>query len=199
VLLSILTIAGDEALAIPPEVPGRRRLWRSVDEALGDRVAGVSGSPLSRRGALRVAGLGGVVGALGAGSLSACDLDPSSSSEPRVVPSQDPDQHLVDAARAELRGLIRRLSATGGTASLVECHRQQLRALQGDPPATTAHRQLTRAQVAARERQAADRFTHWALTARNGDLARVLASVAAGIRMQPVLREPQSHDDRAAS
>jgi len=148
---------------------------------------------------LRVAGIGGVVGALGAGSLTACDLDPSSSSEPRVVPSPDPDQELVEAARTELRGLIRRLSATSGTASLVESHRQQLAALQGDPPSGSANRRLSRIQVAARERRAADRFSHWALTAQNGDLARVLASVAAGMRMQPVLREPPRPDEESAS
>lgn len=159
----------------------------------------MSGSPLSRRGLLRVAGLGGVVGALGAGSLTACDLDPSSSSEPRVVASPDPDQRLVEAARAELRGLIRRLPATGGTATLVETHRQQLAALQGEPPNASAHRRLSRAQVAAREHRAADRFTHWALSAQNGDLARVLASVAAGIRMQPVLRDPPRQDEKTAS
>lgn len=159
----------------------------------------MSGSPLSRRGVLRVAGLSGVVGALGAGPLSACDLDPSSSSEPRVVPTPDPDQHIVESARTELRGLIRQLPATRETASLVESHRQQLAALQGEPPSATAHRRLSRAQVAARERRAADRFTHWALTAQNGDLARVLASVAAGIRMHPVLREPPREDEKAAS
>jgi hypothetical protein len=143
-------------------------------------------------------GLGGVV-ALGAGPLSACDLDPSTSSEPRAVPSPDPDQQLVEAARTELRGLIRQLPVTSGTATLIECHRQQLDALQGDPPSASAHRRLSRAQVAARERRAAERFSHWALTAQNGDLARVLASVAAGIRMQPVLRErPRQHEETAS-
>ena len=40
----------------------------------------------------------------------------------------------------------------------------------------------------ASEKRAADRFETWAVACRNGDLARVLASVAAGIRMQPELR-----------
>jgi hypothetical protein len=48
---------------------------------------------------------------------------------------------------------------------------------------------LTPTQTVSRERRAAERFTRWAITCQNGDLARVLASVAAGIRMQPVLRE----------
>jgi hypothetical protein len=41
----------------------------------------------------------------------------------------------------------------------------------------------------AREHRAANRFTRWATTCESGDLARVLGSIAAGIRMQPVLQE----------
>jgi hypothetical protein len=146
----------------------------------------VSGSPLSRRALLRAAGSTGVVGAV---LLGGCDLGTDSSSTPRAVPPTDPDEHIVEAARAELRGLLTRLSATSGAASLVACHRIQLAALQGDPPPTTRRsRALTPVETVARERRAADRFTRWALTCQNGDLARVLASVAAGIRMQPVLR-----------
>jgi hypothetical protein len=125
---------------------------------------------------------------LGVGVLSGCDLDPESTPKPPAVAPPDPDQHIVDAARAELRGLLVRLSATSGTASLIACHRVQLAALQGEPPATSLHgRPLTWAQTVARERRAADRFNQWASTCQNGDLARVLASVAAGIRTQPVL------------
>jgi hypothetical protein len=70
----------------------------------------------------------------------------------------------------------------------VTCHRTQLAALRGDPPPLTRRAKgLTPAQTLARERHAAERFGHWAATCHNGDLARVLASVAAGIRMQPVL------------
>jgi hypothetical protein len=160
---------------------------KPVREVPGDRVAGVSGSPLSRRALLR---LGGVVGLLGAGLLGGCDLDPGSSSTPAAVPPPDPDQHIVQAARAELSGLVLRLSATLGAGSLVACHRAQLAALDGDPPSTTRRgRPLTPDQTVARERRAAERFTRWAVTCQNGDLARVLASVAAGIRMQPVLQE----------
>lgn len=138
---------------------------------------------------LRLAGITGAAGALGAAALTGCDLGPGSASEPPAVSAPDPDQHIVDAARAELRGLMTRLSATRGTASLVACHRHQLMALQGDPSSTTRPgRALTKAQTVAREQRAAKRFTHWALTCQNGELARVLASVAAGIRMQPVLR-----------
>ncbi len=95
---------------------------------------------------------------------------------------------MVTAARAELSGLIARLSATTGTAALVACHRAQLAAIGGGPPATTRRsRPLSPAATVARERRAVARFTHWASTCTDGDLARVLASVAAGIRMQSVL------------
>jgi len=127
---------------------------------------------------------------LAAGPLTACDLDPDASSKLHAVPSPDADQEIVDAARAELAGLLRRLPAIGRTASLAAVHREQLEALQGDPPATGRRRRPSRSWIARRERRAAHRFERWTLDARNGDLARVLASVCAGIRMQPELREP---------
>jgi hypothetical protein len=147
----------------------------------------VSGSGVSRRFVLRA---GGAAGVLGAGLLGGCDLDPRSASEPAASSPPDPDRSIVEAARAELSGLLVRLSATSGSASLVACHRAQLAALQGEPPPTNRPgRPLQPDQAVARERRAAERFTHWAIACRNGDLARVLASVAAGIRMQPGLRE----------
>jgi hypothetical protein len=140
---------------------------------------------VSRRALLGAGGLTAVAGA----ALAACDLDPSSSSRPSAPLPPDPDQQIMDAARAELRGLVLRLSATSGAASLVACHRAQLGALQGDPPTPTGPgRPLTPTGTAARERRAAERFARWAVACQNGDLARVLASVAAGIRMQPALR-----------
>lgn len=146
----------------------------------------MSGSPLSRRSVLRG---GGGLGVLGAAVLTGCDLDPTSSSAPAAAPPRAPDQRIVDAARAELSVLIRRLSATAGVGSLVAVHRVQLAALDGEPPSTTRRaRPLSPAEVVAREGRAADRFTHWSLASGNGDLARVLASVATGIRMQPILR-----------
>jgi hypothetical protein len=146
----------------------------------------VSGCSVSRRVLLRAGGATGVVCAV---ALGGCDLDPSSSSKPAAVPPPDPDEHIVDAARRELQGLLTRLSATSGAASLIACHRAQLAVLQGDPPPSTRpSRAFAPVETVARERRAAERFTHWALTCQNGDLARVLASVAAGIRMQPVLR-----------
>lgn len=146
----------------------------------------MSGSHLSRRAVLRS---GGALGVLGAVVLSGCDLDPTSSSTPAQVAPPDPDQEIVDAARAELSTLIVRLSTTRGAAALVGVHRVQLAALDGEPPpARHRARPLAHNQVVERERRAADRFARWSLTCQNGDLARVLASVATGIRMQPVVR-----------
>jgi hypothetical protein len=147
----------------------------------------VSVPPLSRRGLLRSAGVFGVAGA--AVVLAACDFDPPSAAPP-TPPPPDPDQHVVDAARAELADLISRLSATSGASALVACHRTQLAALGGDPPpATSRSKPFTDTQTVTRERRACLRFARWARTCQSGDLARVLAAVSAGIQMQPVLRE----------
>jgi len=133
------------------------------------------------------------MGVLGTVALSGCDLDPTSSSAPPQVAPPDPDQDIVEAARAELSTLIVRLSATRGAAALVGVHRVQLAALDGEPPSATRRgHPLAHSQVAARERRAADRFSRWALTCQSGDLARVLASIATGIRMQPVVQEARS-------
>lgn len=147
----------------------------------------MSVSALSRRGLLRCARAVGVAGA--AVTLAACSFDPPSAEGP-APPPPDPDQRVVDAARAELTALIARLSATSGAGALVACHRTQLAALAGRPPSVTRRtRPLTHAQAVARERRAALRFAQWARSCHSGDLARVLAAVSAGIEMQPVLRE----------
>jgi hypothetical protein len=149
----------------------------------------VSGPPLSRRAVLRS---GGAAGLLGAAVLGGCDLDPtSSSSAPPAAAPPDPDQQIVESARAELTSLIGHLAVTqaatenqifGAGDSLVDLHRAQLAALGGQArPASLRGRVLSHTQLVAHERRAGARFTHWALTCDNGDLARVLASVAAGI------------------
>lgn len=141
------------------------------------------GSSLSRRGLLCSAGVATAAG------LAGCDLDPATPG-PAAQPSPDPDRAIVLTARAELSGLIARLAGAGGTADLVAVHRVQLAALQGDPPPLRPRsRPLSTTEVVTRERRAAVRFTRWATTCDSGDLARVLGSIAAGIRMQPVLRD----------
>lgn len=142
----------------------------------------MSGSPLPRRGLLLSSG------ALAALALGGCRFDPSPPA-PASPPPPDPDLDLVLAARAELTGLITRLGTAPGVASLVAAHRVQLAALGGSPPSPRPRtKPLSRAEIVARERRAAARFTHWAETCLRGDLARVLASIAAGIGMQPVLQ-----------
>jgi hypothetical protein len=134
-------------------------------------------------------------------TLSGCDLG-SSSSAPAARASQgsaassassvapDPDQAILTAAHTELSDLIVRLGAGTHTRPLVAVHRVQLAALQGEqPPVTTRARPLTPPLLVARESRAVVRFTRWAEAAQSGDLARVLASIAAGIRVQPVLRD----------
>jgi hypothetical protein len=147
----------------------------------------VSGSPLSRRVVVSAAGLMG--GVAGAGLLGGCSFDPSSPTPAQAPAPPDPDAPVLAAAQAELTALITRLSASGGTASLVACHRAQLTALGGQlPTAVPREPALTSARIVIRERRAVARFTQWAITCRDGELARALASVAAGIRTQPVLR-----------
>jgi hypothetical protein len=132
----------------------------------------------------------GLMAAVAAASLvGGCRFDPPTPAPAQAPASPDPDAAVLQAAQAELTALIHRLSASTGTAGLVACHRAQLLALGGPvPPVTRRARALTSTAVVARERLAVARFTHWAVTCRDGDLARLLASVAAGIRMQPVLQ-----------
>src|SRR5262245_30474510 len=135
--LNGLTTLTSCAVVVTHDSGCRRRgdpAGNGLREGGGDRVSGVSGSPLSRRAMLRS---GGAAGVLGAAVLSGCDLDPTTSSTPAPVAPRDPDQDIVDAARAELTGLIVRLSATDGARSLVAVHRVQLAALDGEPPAAT--------------------------------------------------------------
>lgn len=147
----------------------------------------MSGSPLSRRGLLSAAGLTAAVA--GASLVGGCRFDPATPTPPRASATPGPDAATLAAAHAELTSLITRLSATPGTAALVACHRTQLAALGGRQPSITDRgRPLTPTATVVHERRALARFTHWATTCIDGDLARVLASVAAGIRMQPVLQ-----------
>jgi hypothetical protein len=123
------------------------------------------------------------------GLMGGCRFDPATPTPPRASASPDPDASVLAAAHAELSSLISRLTASTGTAALVACHRTQLTALGGQPPSITVRgRPLTPTETVVRERRAVSRFTHWAGTCSSGDLALVLASVAAGIAMQPVLQ-----------
>jgi hypothetical protein len=144
----------------------------------------MSGPPLSRRFVVRSGGL------LVAGmTLGGCDLDlgPGSSSTPAAAPTPDPDERVLLAARAELVVLVERIAASHGLgplSALEQVHRTQLAALGGEQPTGTGPaRAIGPRLLLARERVVSARFTGWAEHARSGDLARVLAAVAAGIRM----------------
>ncbi len=152
----------------------------------------MSGPPLSRRAAVRWAGVASV---LGAAALGGCDLDPRSSPAPVASPTPDHDERILLAARAELAALIARLRAAIAKpsptvpdallVSLEQAHVLQLAALDGRPPATPGRVRplVSGPRLVARERVAVARFTDWAHHAESGDLARVLAATAAGIRM----------------
>jgi hypothetical protein len=142
---------------------------------------------MSRRGVL--SGIGLIATVAGAGLAGGCRFDPPSAAPGKARATPHPDASVLTAAQAELTVLINRLSASTGAADLIACHRAQLTALGGRVPATTRRaRALTSAAIVVRERRAITRFTHWADTCSDGDLARVLASIAAGIRMQPTLQ-----------
>ena len=150
----------------------------------------MSGPPLSRRAAVRGAGL---VSAVAAVFLGGCDLDLRSTPPPGSAPTPDADERLVLAARAELTGLIARIrlarSDTGRAehdaflADLEQAHAAQLAALGGaaSSASATARPLPDGPRLVGRERLAAGRFATWAQQAESGDLARVLAATSAGI------------------
>lgn len=153
----------------------------------------MSGPPVSRRTAVRWAG---VLSVAGAASLSGCDLDPRSSPTPAAAPPPDHDERILLAARAELTGLIARLRVSlvsphpaAVLVDLEQAHLTQLAALDGRAPSPSSPGVRVRAlragpRLVAREALAVSRFTTWAERAVSGDLARVLAATAAGIRTQ---------------
>jgi hypothetical protein len=151
----------------------------------------MSGPLVSRRAAVRWAGVVSVTGAV---ALGGCDLDPRSSPTPAATPTPDHDERILLAARAELTGLIARLRATAADPSQVDpdtflldleqAHVAQLAALDATPhpsPSPGVRPLHDGPRLVARELVAVDRFTTWAEHAWSGDLARVLAATAAGI------------------
>lgn len=153
---------------------------------------------VSRRATVTGATAGLLATALPAGAvLSGCDaLDPSSpAASPSPDAATDPDAALVDRVRVELDELLALVSGL---------HRRQpaLRpSLEGLLAMHTAHRDVLvepglptpspRAPrgapdelwslLVSRERIARKRLAGWAVDARSGTLARLLASMSAGI------------------
>lgn len=155
--------------------------------------------PLPR--ATRRAAVTGAV-AVAAG-LAGCDLtDPGTpGASPTPTPAADPDAALVDAVRAELDELFVLVSTLsdrsprlrGPLAGLLAAHTAHRAVLAEDgatedratePPPTTVPggdpAELW-AMVVPREQQASARLVDWAVAAQSGTLARLLASMAAGI------------------
>lgn len=162
---------------------------------------------LGRRAAVVATTAGAAAGALG---LSGCDVGDlglpggSPSQDPADEPSgtaasdrQDDDVALLEEVRAELdelvaltsglrrRPLLRR--STQALADLHVAHRSVLSEESSDPtPAPTPSAPAGDpgelwAMLLRREREAQRRLAGWAVGAQSGTLARLLASMAAGI------------------
>jgi hypothetical protein len=156
--------------------------------------------------ASRRATLGGALASLAA--VASCDLAPSAdrpgeaagtasdtrSGGPKSSTSADPDAALVDSVLAEL-GELSGLVAAGSTyaslrtplRALSELHAAHVEALDGEPAVgeapTVAFAGPSDAlrRVRAREQQAQRRLAGWAVAAESGALARLLASMSAGV------------------
>jgi hypothetical protein len=154
---------------------------------------------VSRRALLTSVGAVTLGGSLSQ-AMNGCRFDPASSDStapPSAGPSSatataatDADAAIVTSARAELSGLVAHLLAGVNSVenqTLVTFHTAQLKALGADAP-TTTRRRLTPAALVAQERRTQRRLVHWAEVCHSGELARVLAAVAAGIGMLPIVR-----------
>jgi hypothetical protein len=176
-----------------------RVLWRGEARRVGDRVARVRAPATSRRAAVGI-----VCG--GAAALAGCSLDldgdpddpaanPSStgSTGPTAAPD-DPDTAAVDAAVATTEELLGLLAAGGPALDpgglLAGMHAAHLAVLtDGQPsaspsPTTDTHGADVRRQVARLRRRelAAEReFAQLGVAASSGALARLLASMSAGV------------------
>jgi len=129
--------------------------------------------------------------------VAGCDLDrPAAAPTPSVSPatSVDPDTALVDAVIAELDELVALVTEAAvrrpllapelaAFASLHQAHRLVLPERDGDVavPRITGGPRTVGDQVRRRESQARSRFADWSVAAESGALARLLASMSAGV------------------
>lgn len=132
-----------------------------------------------------------VVGAVaGVAALAGCDPEPAA--RPGATPEADPDTALVDAVRAELGEVAGLVAAAAGrpqlrerVTALLALHAAHLEAIEGDPPTPSTPPAGPPAQVwatlSARERQLQRRLADWSVRAESGALARLLASMSAGV------------------
>jgi hypothetical protein len=167
--------------------------WPGPASPRGDRVGAVPARP--RFTTTRRTALGGAL--LGLGAATGCDLDPPGK-EPggaRRPVGEDPDTTLVEEVLAELTRLTDLVSAVGTTYARLGPRMAELRALHvahrealGDEPGrdaafdgvlSGADQALT--LVRARERRAQNLLADWSVRAESGALARLLASMSAGV------------------
>lgn len=129
--------------------------------------------------------------------LAGCDLDPPAADPPSSsspTTSADPDTALVDAVVAELDELVvlvteaadrrpRLAPELAAFAALHQAHRSVLPERDGDAtvPRITGSPRAVGDQVRRRELQARSRLADWSVAAESGALARLLASMSAGV------------------
>jgi len=153
----------------------------------------------------RRAAVAGLTGGLSAGfaGLVACDPDRGGRDRSPGVsagsPTEDPDLALVDRVSGELTELLALVTAVGARFGSLErrlrpfreLHQAHLEALdassQAAPPSGSAAPAVPHApaaamrQLLARERRGHERLTEAAVAAASGQLARLLASMSAGV------------------
>jgi hypothetical protein len=141
----------------------------------------------------------------GAPSASASDAP---SGTPAATPSADPDTALVDRVLTELAEVSALVAAATRFAplrasmrTLAELHAAHRDALDGEPvagrsPAAFAGPAEALRRVRAREQQTQRRLADWALTAESGALARLLASMSAGVAQQLAVLPARAGADR---
>lgn len=129
--------------------------------------------------------------------LAGCDLDPPAVHPPFSSPPgtpADPDTALVDAVIAELDELVALVAEAAGRqpllaaglaafAALHQAHRSVLPDREGVAavPLITGSPRDVADRVRLRELQARSRLADWSVAAESGALARLLASMSAGI------------------
>jgi hypothetical protein len=144
--------------------------------------------------------LGGALA--GVAVLSGCGT-----TAPATTPEVDPDDALVDQVVAELDEVLLTVTALAGHRKLAEplgpflaLHEAHRAALpEGvptvDPPLPQGSVQEQYARLLRRERESGARLAGWAVEAESGTLARLLASMSAGIAAH-VTAAPAALGDR---
>lgn len=132
-------------------------------------------APLSRRALLGV-------GTITFATLSGCAGDGDRSPGTAPATGLDPDRDLVDRVLDELAN-AEQLAVAAGVPALVLLHRTHIEALEGTPPAPAAGT-ATLAALRRHERRLQTRLVEASLAAQSGGLARLLASMSAGVSQQ---------------